>query len=166
MAKKTVKKPTSDLKLTKNFSQNEFTFSRQAESNGIANNPSSEQVEVIRWVAENVAQPIRDLVGAPVRITSGFRSKRVNDAVGGVADSYHSYDDGKWAFDFVVPTMTLFDVMNTLKKSKIPFTKVILELDQGVIHVQGLVVEFLVREVVSGRKVYTFLDQYEVKRNA
>ena len=36
-----------------------------------------------------VLQPLRDTLGAPVYINSGYRSKRLNAKVGGVANSRH-----------------------------------------------------------------------------
>jgi zinc D-Ala-D-Ala carboxypeptidase len=156
----------SSEKLSKNFLMSEFTYSREALSSGLKNEPNAEQKVMIRWVAQNVAQPFRDKVGVPMLIKSGFRSKAVNKAVGGVDDSYHLFADGRWAFDFVVPSLSLLATMDLLKESGLPFTKAILETDQGVIHLQGLVVEYLVREVVGGEKIYSFLDDYKSKHHA
>ncbi len=155
----------SDEQLTKNFWLSEFTYSRTAIAAGLSNKPSAAQLAMIRWVATNVAQPIRDLVKGPVRIDSGFRSPKVNAAVGGEEKSFHQYTGDEWAFDFFVPSMSLFEVMELLKESSLPFTKAILELDQGIIHVQGKVRQLLVRDVIDGKKVYTFLDDYKGKGN-
>lgn len=159
------KPPQADEKLTKNFSLSEFTRSRTADALGIANTPSADAIQTIRWVAENVAQPIRDAIGASLSINSGYRSQRVNSATGGVDDSYHLYTDGRWAFDCVAPSLSLFKLLELIESLNLPLTKAILELDQGVVHLQGIRQEYLVREVIGGKKVYTFYKDYKRTKN-
>lgn len=164
-----VRKKTSvlreDVKLSKNFYLSEFTKSKTADALGISNDPPESVVEVIRWVAENVAQPLRDKVGKPVHITSGYRSPKLNSApaVGGVKDSYHLYEDGAFAFDFVIPSLSLIETMDLLKELSLPITKAILEIDQGVVHVQGKRPEYLARDLVAGKKVYVTFNTYKEK---
>lgn len=157
MAKKVTKK---DVKLTGNFSLSEFTYSRSAEASGLKNEPTAAQLKVIRWVAENVMQPYRDTAG-PTKINSALRSKQVNKLVGGEDTSFHLYNEGRWAVDFVTPAISLFEAADIFKELRLPCTKLIVELDQGVVHIQGVITEYLVRDVIKGKKVYSFLDSYK-----
>ena len=68
------------------FSLNELC----ATSTGLDNRPSEvEEARLVRLV-DAVLQPARDALGMPVRVTSGYRSREVNRAVGGVARSQHT----------------------------------------------------------------------------
>lgn len=71
-----------------NFRYKEFVRSDVAIRKGINNTPNDEQWENIERLAVNVLQPIRNEFG-PIRITSGFRNKELNVAVGGSKYSNH-----------------------------------------------------------------------------
>ena len=78
------------MKLSKNFTLEECIRSRTAERMGIDNVPKDEKViENLRNLCLEVLQPLRDYVGAPVHINSGYRCKALNEAVGGVKNSQH-----------------------------------------------------------------------------
>ena len=146
--------------MSKFFKMEEFTRSRTAEALKIKNTPSKAQKELIEWVMVEIADRIREKIGGPLYITSGFRSEKLNRAVGGVEDSYHSYNDRKWAFDCVAKELSLDSLMETIISLSLPVDKLILESDQGCVHVQGKRPDYLYREVISGKKIYT---QYKVK---
>ena len=78
------------MKLSKNFALEEFIRSNTAERMGIDNVPKDEEViKNLRNLCLEVLQPLRDYVGAPVHINSGYRCKALNLAVGGVKNSQH-----------------------------------------------------------------------------
>ena len=77
------------MKLSENFSLNELTKSQTATRRGISNQPSEEHLENLKALVENVLQPIRDSKGQPIRISSGYRSSRLNTAIGGSENSQH-----------------------------------------------------------------------------
>ena len=78
------------MKLSKNFSLEELIRSDTAERLGIDNIPKDEKViENLRNLCFEVLQPLRDYVGAPVVINSGYRCPKLNEAVGGVKTSQH-----------------------------------------------------------------------------
>lgn len=74
-----------DIKLSRNFSLNEMLIT----STGIPNIPTNKEIKNMKLLADNVLQPLRDYMGIPIIVTSGFRSKAVNDAVGGSKTSGH-----------------------------------------------------------------------------
>lgn len=80
-----VKRKGDDLRLSKNFVLSEFTKT----STGFSNAPNDQEVANLKKLVDVVLQPLRNDWGAPLIVTSGFRSDAVNEAVGGVDDSKH-----------------------------------------------------------------------------
>ena len=78
------------MKLSKNFSLEELIRSSTAMKIGIDNIPNDEHLKNLQVVVDEIAQPLRDHFGKPVRINSGYRSPALNDAIGGSKKSQHS----------------------------------------------------------------------------
>lgn len=82
------------MKLSKNFTYEELIHSNVAERKGLKNRPKTKEeekkvIENLRALCIEVLQPLRDYLGKPVVISSGYRSSEVNKAVGGVRGSQH-----------------------------------------------------------------------------
>lgn len=92
------------------FNFNEFFTSDAAEACGIKNYPSSDSVCYVRsnilLLVFHVLEPIREYVGMPVRVISGYRCARLNELVGGCEHSQHSTGE---AVDFQVDSFRLND---------------------------------------------------------
>lgn len=88
------------MQLTDHFSLDEFTHSNTAESRGMDNSlPPSLLTNAIKTC--ELLEEIRSLLGDnPIEINSGYRSERLNVAIGGVATSEHCKG---MAADFVCP---------------------------------------------------------------
>ena len=71
------------------FKLEEFTYSATAQARHIENVPSAEAVRNLELLTKNVLDPLREAWGGPIIINSGYRSKELNEAVGGAAHSYH-----------------------------------------------------------------------------
>ena len=65
--------------LSPHFKLSEFTVSRTAEKHGIVNIPPAEAVENLRRLCENTLEPLREKLGLPIIITSGYRTKALNE---------------------------------------------------------------------------------------
>jgi hypothetical protein len=77
------------MQLSKNLALAEVMRSETAKRKGISNMPTPEHIENFKLLAENVFQPIRDHFGVPIILSSGYRSKELNTAVGGALSSQH-----------------------------------------------------------------------------
>lgn len=74
----------------KYFSFKEMIKSDTAKSKGIDNIPDWEQISALQTLIETVLDPLREWYDKPIYITSGYRCKALNEAVGGVPTSLHS----------------------------------------------------------------------------
>jgi len=77
------------MKLSENLSLAECTKSLTAKRLGINNEPDEWVTENLRQTAVNVFQPVRDCLGVPIHVSSGYRSAELNKAIGGSVRSQH-----------------------------------------------------------------------------
>lgn len=87
-------------KLTTNFFLSEFTQSNEAARKRLPNVPDEVALGNLRKRLAPVMQRVRDVLGHPVIISSGFRSPLVNAAVNGSKNSAHMLG---LAADFICP---------------------------------------------------------------
>ena len=71
---------------TPHFTLLEFTESATARKHGIDNIPTPEVVENLRRLCQSTLEPLREALGLPVIITSGYRCKALNDII-----AHHSH---------------------------------------------------------------------------
>lgn len=67
--------------LTPHFKLREFTESATAMKHGIDNRPTPEVVENLRRLCTHTLEPLREKLGLPIIITSGYRTKELNDII-------------------------------------------------------------------------------------
>lgn len=79
------------MNLSKNLSLSEVIYSKTALRRNIDNTPTEEHIENLKYVAEKVFQPIREHFGVPIYVSSGYRSKDLNEVIGGSPRSFHSH---------------------------------------------------------------------------
>ena len=79
-----------NMKLSKNLTLGEVTKSATAIKNGISNKPSGEHLSNLIQIANKIFQPVRDHFNEPIIVSSGYRSKALNDLIGGASGSQHS----------------------------------------------------------------------------
>ena len=125
------------MNLSKNFTLAEFAKSQAALRRGLDNTPNAEHVENLRDLVDHVLQPVRSHFARPVIITSGFRSRKLNSAIGGSATSHHMRG---MAADIEIPGVANGMIAEWISES-LPFTQLILEFytpgvpDSGWVHV-------------------------------
>lgn len=78
------------MKLSNNLSLKEVIKSNTATKYGIDNNPTAEHLKALKNIAVNGFQPLREGLGMPIFVSSGYRSQALNDRIGGSSTSQHS----------------------------------------------------------------------------
>lgn len=76
-------------RISKNFTLDELLASETAKQKGIINAPGIVEVCNLCALVHHVLQPLRDAMGEPIKIGSGYRCTKLNKAVGGVSNSQH-----------------------------------------------------------------------------
>ena len=77
------------MKLTENFTLEEFIKSETARIRNIRNNPGEGEIQNLKRLCEEILQPVRNRYGSAIIITSGFRSKELNREIAGSTTSQH-----------------------------------------------------------------------------
>jgi len=76
-------------RISKHITYAEAIHSNTAKRKQIDNTPNQAQVDAMRLLAEKIFEPLRKVVGGPIKVNSFFRSVALNEAIGGVASSQH-----------------------------------------------------------------------------
>lgn len=118
-------------KLSENFDLEEFTRSSKAKELGITNEPGEKELAALRVLVSRTLQPLRDKIGKPIHVNSGYRCPELNKAIGGVPTSQHQKGE---AADLSIDGKAA-DILEALENSKIPFDQAILYRKQNFLHV-------------------------------
>jgi len=124
------------MRLSKNFTLQEYTKSQTATRKGLDNTPGEEHLASAKLLFENVVQKVRDHFGVTV-INSGYRGPALNTAVGGSSNSQHCKGE---AVDIECPGTSNYDVAKWIEDN-LDFDQLILEFitlgipDSGWVHV-------------------------------
>lgn len=81
--------PLDAKEASTHFTIRELTRSATAERLGLDNTPPPQAVESLHRLINEVLEPARTQLGAPIYVNSGYRCPELNRAVGGAARSYH-----------------------------------------------------------------------------
>ena len=124
------------VRLSKNFSLQEYTKSQTATRQGLDNTPNEDHMASAKLLFENVVQKVRDHFGVTV-INSGYRGPALNTAVGGSSNSQHCKGE---AVDIECPGTGNYDVAKWIEDN-LDVDQLILEFytpgipDSGWVHV-------------------------------
>lgn len=116
------------MNLSKQFTLEQFEFSQTALRLNIPNHMGSNERNNAKLLCENVLEPIYNKI-YKFNISSGFRCKELNKKIGGSEKSQHC--EGK-AVDIVPIKASLFDFLDEVRHSKIPFDQLILEFNSWI----------------------------------
>lgn len=111
------------MNLTKNFTLAELTHSDTSKARGIDNSLPPYLMRNIKELAERL-QLIRDALGVPIAISSGYRCPELNKAVGGSKNSQHQLG---LAADIHAKGYTAQELFNFISGSNFGFDQLILE---------------------------------------
>jgi len=133
------------MRLSKNFTLDEFLVSQTAERNGIDMTPPPEVIDNLQRLVHGCLQPLRDDVLSPIFISSGFRPLELNTLIGGSTSSEHLNGN---AVDFIVVRQKPFDTCELIVVMNLPFDQVI--------HEFGRWVHLGVRDILRGQQLTAY----------
>lgn len=124
-----------NYKMSPHFKLGEYLKSQTAARNGIDNTPNIEQFKNLEALSIEVMEPVRELAGVPLIVTSGLRVLELNRAIGSWDGSQHTKGE---AADF--EPMGVDDLealwLKIVLGDSIPFDQCILEFPpSGWIHI-------------------------------
>lgn len=125
------------MKLSKNFSLSELTYSSTANYHKVDNIPDRWELENLKKLCNEILQPIRDKWGDSIFVTSGYRNPILNRLVGGASNSQHMLGE---AADLTTGSKSsnkkLFNmILQMIKDGEITVGQLISEKDCSWIHI-------------------------------
>lgn len=151
-------------KISPHFTLREMIRSDVADRIGADNTPTEEHYENLKSLCDNCLEPIRNLAGLPIRITSGYRCFAINSLIGGSKFSQHVIGE---AADFECPGIDNLALGKLIAGSSVQFDQLILEFYDankgpmsGWLHISHKAFGLNRREVLSanrwmGKTVYS-----------
>ena len=124
------------MRLSKNFTLNELTYSATALRLGIDNEPSKEGIYKLTLLATELLQPLRNEVGS-IRITSGYRSPQLSEAIGSSSRSQHCKYEAVDLQYVKRGKMNNLDIYNALIELDLDYDQCILEFGKNTEYVDG-----------------------------
>ncbi len=134
------------MNLSEHFTLQQLTHSPSAAQAGIDNSADAPTIANLRRLCE-VLEAVQRLFGAPLQISSGYRSPALNTLIGGAANSAHVQG---LAADFSIVGLPPRQVVEAIADSDVPFDQLILEFDRWV-HL-GISQQRARRQVLTLRK--------------
>ena len=140
------------MNLSTNFTLEELCASTKAKELQIINQVTDAvHLQALKALAKAVLQPIRDLHGGPVTVTSGYRQPALNKALGGSPTSQHP--KGEAADITVGGPADNKDLFEQIASSDIPYDQLICEFGGEWLHVSHRLRGNQRRQVLEAYKV-------------
>jgi len=114
--------------ITPHFTFDEMTVSQLAARDGFDNTPPPEARANLLLLCCALEQ-VRALFDAPIIVSSGYRSEKVNRLIGGAVSSQHVQG---LAADFTVVEVSPRETVRRISESGVLFDQLILEFDKWV----------------------------------
>lgn len=80
------------------------------------------------YMLAGFAERVREIIGKPMIITSGYRCSELNKAIGGALTSQHIFCE---ALDFVVKGLRVEDIFNRIVTSDLKYNQIIIERNKS-----------------------------------
>ncbi len=126
------------IKISEHFTLSELTYSKTAELYGINNDLSEDKnedkaiIDNLKSLCNDLLEPLRAMYGKPLRVSSGYRCKALNRAVGGSRTSQHCKGE---AVDIDLFSKRENKKIFDLIKENFAFDQLILEHNGAWVHV-------------------------------
>lgn len=131
-----------NMLLTPHFALLEFTESATAKKHGIVNEPPAEAVVNLMQLCLHTLEPLREALGLPVIITSGYRCKALNERI--VHHSRKSQHVEGRAADFYVAGASRRELL--IKAFRLIITDESIDFDQLILYPSFIHVSYVSRE--------------------
>ena len=122
----------TNIQFTQNFSLQELLLTVHRNFDAEQYNPPDEVIENLRALCVNVLQPLRDALGTPLKINSGYRCPALNKAINGAKNSQHMTGQAADIIDLTNGNPYLF---KKIKELNLPYDQMIDEFGFRWIHV-------------------------------
>jgi len=114
------------MNLSKNFTLEELLRSATASNRYPEQyNPPAKVIDNLKALCVHVLQPLRDFIGQPIRVSSGYRCPALNRAIRGANNSQHIY--GQAADISATGEMTNNELFKAIKESGVVWDQCIVE---------------------------------------
>ena len=105
------------MQLSEHLTLAEVTKSQTATRLGIDNDPDAHQLAALKAIAEHIFEPVRNHFGVPIGISSGLRSKALNQAIGGSSRSQHCHGQALDIDAYIYGGITNADIFHYIKNN-------------------------------------------------
>lgn len=140
------------MRLSKNFTLDEFLISQTAERHGIDMTPPPHVIDNLQRLVGSILQPLRDETGHPIVISSGYRPEELNDKIGGSPTSAHVYG---CASDLRIVGYTPLETCELIREMDLPYDQVIHEFGRWVhVGIKPIGQEIRRQELTAFRDTY------------
>jgi hypothetical protein len=112
------------MNLSRFFTLAEMTRSDSATRANIPNEPTQTEIANLRALCTSVLDPLRDALGGPIKVSSGYRGPTLNTLIHGAKRSQHV--EGK-AADIQASGKSILELFQTVIRLNLPFDQVIYE---------------------------------------
>jgi hypothetical protein len=112
------------MNLSRFFTLAEMTRSDAATRANIPNEPSQTEIDNLRALCTKILDPLRDAIGGPIKVSSGYRGPELNALIHGAKRSQHL--EGK-AADIQASGKSILELFQTVIRLGLPFDQVIYE---------------------------------------
>ena len=122
----------TNIQFTPTFSLMELLVTEHRNFDEEQYNPPAAVIENLRALCVNILQPLRDSLGTPIKVNSGYRCPSLNKAIGGATNSQHMTGQAADIIDLIHGNESLFKKISELN---LPFDQMIDEFNFRWVHV-------------------------------
>lgn len=115
------------MQLTPHFTMDELAGTSNEQYKKLNLLKAQEQMGKMYMLA-GFAERVREIIGKPMIITSGYRCPELNKAIGGALTSQHIFCE---AIDFVVKGLRVEDIFNKIVTSDLKYNQIIIERNKS-----------------------------------